>query len=257
MEDHIIMERAGGLWTLRLNRPERLNAMSKRFLELFDSEINSFLTDRKARVLLITGTGRAFCAGVDVGELEPPDPARTLANMRKCHSRIKAMRASGKLIVTGVNGLAVGGGFGLAMLGDVILASENAYFKGGFLSIGIAADYGLGFTLPRAVGSARAAEILLSDRRVQAAEALDMGMVGRVIPVNGFTEDVRAFSARLAELPFGAQLMKRQLRFGEKEELERFLDFEAQCQIECFQSRDYLEGINAFMDKRSPRFTNA
>jgi 2-(1,2-epoxy-1,2-dihydrophenyl)acetyl-CoA isomerase len=150
--------------------------------------------------------------------------------------------------------VAAGGGFGLAMLGDVVLASSSAFFKAGFADLGVTADYGLGFTLPRAVGAVRAAEILFSDRRIPAEEAERLGFVGRLIPAEGFEEEALAFARKLAAGAFSAKLTKALLRHEEAEPFARFLAAEAQAQALAFQSEDFAEGAAAFMAKRPARF---
>jgi 2-(1,2-epoxy-1,2-dihydrophenyl)acetyl-CoA isomerase len=174
--------------------------------------------------------------------------------MRASHVWLNALWAAEKPVITAVNGVAAGAGFGFALIGDIILASKNAFFKGGFSSLGAAPDYGLGFTLPRAVGAVRAAEILFSDRRVTADEALAIGMVGQVLPAENFAADAIEFARATAGLPRGAQLTKRLLRLESADAFARYLDLEAETQTEAFQSQDFAEGVAAFREKRKPVF---
>jgi 2-(1,2-epoxy-1,2-dihydrophenyl)acetyl-CoA isomerase len=167
---------------------------------------------------------------------------------------VKALRSCEKLVITAVNGAAAGGGFGIALLGDIVLASSAAFFKAGFTDLGVAADYGLAWTLPRAVGDIRAAEILFSDRRVSAEEALSLGLVSRLIEAASFEAEALAFARKLAAAPRGAQITKRLLRLAEQEAFARFLEGEAEGQVEAFQSRDFAEGVAAFREKRPARF---
>jgi 2-(1,2-epoxy-1,2-dihydrophenyl)acetyl-CoA isomerase len=182
------------------------------------------------------------------------DAQATLAGMRACHGWLTLLRCSEKLVITAVNGAAAGGGFGLAMIGDLVVASDEAFFKAAFTTLGAAADYGLGYTLPRAVGAVRAAEILFSDRRVTPREALDIGMVSRVLPAETFAADALEFARGMARTPRGAQLTKRLLRSGEAEAFARYLEAEAQAQVEAFQSRDFREGVAAFGGNRAAAF---
>jgi 2-(1,2-epoxy-1,2-dihydrophenyl)acetyl-CoA isomerase len=185
----------------------------------------------------------------------PADADSTRQGMSTAHGWVKALRSSHALVVTAVNGAAAGGGFGIALLGDVVLASTSAFFKAGFTDLGVAADYGLAWTLPRAVGSARAAEILFSDRRISAAEAERIGLIGRLIDADGFESESLAFARRLAKAPMGAGLTKGLLRHGEPEAFAAFLDAEANAQARAFQSEDFQEGIAAFREKRAARFS--
>ena len=254
-DDELVVEQDEGLAILRLNRPARLNALSPGMLRRFEAEIPRLVADPAVRAIMITGTGRAFCAGGDVGAMDgPADAEATRAGMRASHAWLKALRSAEKLVICAVNGIAAGGGFGLALIGDVVVAAEDAVFKAAFTSLGVAADYGLAFTLPRAAGPQRAAEILFSDRRVAAREALELGLVSRLYPAETFAADARAFAQAMARTPRGAQLTKRLLRLEEAEAFARFLEAEAQVQAQAFQSDDFREGVAAFRDKRAPQF---
>jgi len=253
---HLLVERDGPLVVLRLNRPAALNALTTEMIERFDAEVRPLAEDRSVRAFLLTGAGRAFCAGGDVGGMSGGERTyeSMLAGMRRVHGWVKALRSSDAILVSAVNGAAAGGGFGLALLADVVLAAQGAFFKGGFTALGVAADYGLGWTLPRAVGEIRAAEILFSDRRIPAEEAHRLGFVGRLLPDEGFAEAALAFARQMAAVPFGATLTKRLLRQGEREAFAGYLDAEADAQARAFQSEDFREGVAAFQAKRPAVF---
>ncbi len=252
--EHLLIQIADGLAEIRLNRPERLNALSQNMLQSLYQRVPEVCADPTVRAILITGAGRAFCAGGDVGPMGPPDPNRTLGGMSAAHYWVKALRFCEKPVVTAVNGAAAGGGFGIALVGDVVLASDAAFFKAGFTDLGVAADYGLAYTLPRACGEPRAAEILFSDRRVPAEEAHRLGIVSRLIPAASFEADAKAFARKLAGAARGAQLTKRLLRLGEVQSFTSYLAVEATTQLEAFQSQDFLEGVAAFKAKRPAVF---
>lgn len=253
--DELIIERDDGLAVLRLNRPERLNAISAGLIDRLAFEVPRLMADRDVRAIMLTGEGRAFCAGGDVGTMQgSASPEATLAGMRAYHGWLKALRGADKLVLTAVNGVAAGGGFGLALIGDLVLASEDAFFKTAFTSLGVAADFGLAFTLPRAVGQVRAAEILFNERRITAREGLELGFVGRVLPADTFAAEALEVARALARTPFAAQLTKRLLRLDEANAFERFLEAEAQVQSEAFQSADFREGVAAFTARRTPVF---
>ena len=253
--DELVVEQEDGLAILRLNRPERLNALSAPLLARLATEVPRVLAAPDVRAMMITGTGKGFCAGGDVGSMTgPADREAILAGMRSYHPWLKALWTSEKLVITAVNGVAAGGGFGLALIGDVILASEDSSFKCAFTSLGAAPDYGLGFTLPRSVGAVRAAEILFSDRRIKAREALEIGMISQVLPAGNFAADAVEIARTMAQLPRGVQLTKRLLRLESADAFARYLDVEAETQTEAFQSQDFAEGVAAFREKRPPAF---
>jgi 2-(1,2-epoxy-1,2-dihydrophenyl)acetyl-CoA isomerase len=251
----LLVEREPGLTVLRLNRPRQLNALSRDLLEHLEATVSATMADASVRAILITGVGRAFCAGGDVTAMSrPADPDTTRQGMSTAHGWVKALKAADALVITAVNGAAAGGGFGIALLGDMVLASTAAFFKAGFTDLGVAADYGLAWSLPRAVGAPRAAEILFSDRRISAQEAERIGLVSRLIDAESFAAEALAFARKLAAAPRGAALTKGLLRQSETAAFAAFLAAEAQAQSEAFQSEDFLEGVAAFKEKRPARF---
>lgn len=255
MAEELIFERIDGLAICRFNRPERMNALSPGIIEGMGRLVPELVSDPGVRAVMMTGTGRAFCAGADVGGLGgPPNPDRTRAAMRACHSWLKALRHSEKIVISAVNGVAAGGGFGLAMVADIVVAADDTFFKAAFTDLGVAADFGLGFTLPQAVGHIRAAEILFSDRRLTAREAVEIGMISRTFPADTFVADALELAQRMARTARGAQLTKRLLRSEEVEAFSRYLDLEADTQTEAFQTHDFREGVAAFSERRAPTF---
>lgn len=253
-EPAILFSRQGGLLTVQLNRPDRLNALSGEMMDLFEAHLLPATTDPDVRAILITGSGRAFCAGGDIGAMgRGPDRDTSRDSMRRMHRWLAALRASHAIVITAANGAAAGGGFGLAMISDILVASESAFFKAGFTSLGVAIDYGLGWTLPLAVGAQRAAEIIFSERRVGAEEALRIGMVARLFPEHSFRDDAGTFAAAIANAPWAARVSKQLLHFRHPEFL-RYLEAEAEGQADAFQTADFREGCAAFAAKRPPHF---
>jgi 2-(1,2-epoxy-1,2-dihydrophenyl)acetyl-CoA isomerase len=251
MDDpHLLIEREAGLVVLRLNRPERLNALSGEMLGALEREVTAATADPEVRAIMLTGAGRAFCAGGDVtGMARPASADSTRQGMATAHGWVKALRSGDALVITAVNGAAAGGGFGI-----VVLASSAAFFKAGFTTLGVAADYGLAWTLPRAVGGPRAGDILFGDRRISAEEAERIGLVSRVIAAETFEAQALDIARQLAAAPLGASLTKRLLRQSEAAAFAAFLEAEARAQAQAFQSDDFLEGVAAFKDKRPARF---
>lgn len=255
-DNELVIEREEGLAVVRINRPAQMNSLSMALLARLGEAIPALIADSQVRAIMLTGTGsRAFCAGADVGMMGGPyDAERTLAGMRSWHHWMLALRLSEKIVISAVNGAAAGGGFGIALVADLVVASDAAFFKGAFSTLGVAADFGLGFTLPAAIGANRAAAIVYSDSRISAARALELGFVSELFPAETFAADARALAARIAAGPRGMQLTKRLLRLGEAEAFPRFLEAEAQTQTEAFATHDAGEGVRAFKERRAPRF---
>jgi 2-(1,2-epoxy-1,2-dihydrophenyl)acetyl-CoA isomerase len=240
-----------------MNRPAALNALSPQMLRAFETQVLPLARNPGVRAILLTGEGRGFCAGGDVramGGGGAMEPDAIVAEMRRTHGWLTALRTGDAILVTAVNGPAAGGGFGLALLGDVVLASDAAFFKVGFTDLGLAADFGLGWSLPRAVGDPRAGEILFSDRRITADEGERLGFVSRVLPQQGFAEAARDFARQMAGTPFGATLTKRLMRRGEAQAFADYLEAEAIAQAQAFCSEDFREGVTAFAERRPPKF---
>ena len=256
-DDELVIEREEGLAVVRINRPAQMNTLTMPLLERLGVAVPLLVADPDVRAIMLTGTGtRAFCAGADIGMLGgPSDPEATLAGMKSWHHWVIALRTGEKPVITALNGAAAGGGFGLAMVADVVVAAETAFFKGAFASLGVAPDFGLGYTLPRAIGDKRAAAMILSDGRVSAVEAQSLGMVTTIFPTETFEADARAHALGLARGARSLQLAKRLLRLGERDAFPAYLEAEARAQAEAFQTADAREGVHAFQERRPARFT--
>jgi len=250
------ISRDGPIGILRMNQPESLNAFSQAIKDGLGQGIFEFLADPGVRVIVLTGTGRAFCAGGDLRTMDGLTSVATRARMRATHHWLKPLLDAEKPVVTAVNGLAVGAGLSLALTGDVVCASSKAKFKVGFLAIGAAPDLGLAYTLPRAVGMARAKDLILTNREVEALEALNIGLIARIFDDDVLIERSLEVARAIAEgPPVAVGLAKRLLRQGVDASLEGFLDAEAFAQSVAFTSEDFREGLAAFREKRRARFT--
>ena len=255
-DDELVIEHEAGLAVVRINRPAQMNSLSMDLLGRLGVAIPALIADPAVRAIMLTGTGpRAFCAGADMGMMGgPSDPEQTLAGMKSWHHWMIALRETEKLVIGAINGAAAGGGFGIAMVADLLVAADTAVFKGAFSTLGVAADFGLGFTLPRAIGEKRAMEIIACDRRVSAAEAKALGMVAEVFPAESFAAEARAYALKLAAGSRGIQLSKRLMRLGDAAAFAAYLETEARTQTEAFQTEDVREGVRAFQERRPPRF---
>jgi 2-(1,2-epoxy-1,2-dihydrophenyl)acetyl-CoA isomerase len=251
------VERSGAVATLTLDRPAALNALTVPLKDELLAVFRSLEGDRTVRAVVLTGAGRAFCAGQDLRERLDPDAAPLEVELRERYNPIiRAMRALEQPIVGAINGVAAGAGASLAFACDVRLAAEGASFVLAFGRIGLVPDSGATWLLPRLVGAARAAEIALLGDPLSAAEAERIGLVRRVVPAAELPAAAHALAERLAALAPGAcALTKRRLERAWSETLDEALDAEAEAQGVAGAEPDHAEGLAAFLEKRSPRFT--
>jgi 2-(1,2-epoxy-1,2-dihydrophenyl)acetyl-CoA isomerase len=251
----IIEERDGKVVILTLNNPTKLNALSLDIRNRLITLIPELARDPEVGCILITGAGRGFSSGGDFSTSSSTRSAvATRESFRAAHIWIRELLASETMVVTAVNGPAAGAGFGLAMLGDYVICSDQAFFRSGFPGAGLAPDYGVGWTLPRAVGAVRAREILFSNRKVPAEEAERIGMVTRVVPHEQLMTEALAAARMLADSAYALGMAKRMVRRSFETTLEAYLDEEAFSQAVAFASEDFVEGARAFQEKRSPAF---
>jgi 2-(1,2-epoxy-1,2-dihydrophenyl)acetyl-CoA isomerase len=253
----IVVEVADGVATITLNRPDALNALTIPMkLELL-AALRTVERDRTARAVILTGAGRAFCAGQDLRERQAPDAPPLGIELRERYNPIvRAMRALPKPIVGAINGVAAGAGASLAFACDLRIAAEDASFALAFGRVGLVPDSGATWFLPRLVGAARAAEIALLGDPVPAADALRIGLVSRVVPNDVLATAAHEIGARLAAgAPRALALTKRALTAAWDRSLDDALDYEAQLQDLAGRTADHREGMAAFLEKRAPRFT--
>jgi 2-(1,2-epoxy-1,2-dihydrophenyl)acetyl-CoA isomerase len=250
-------EVADGTATITLDRPDALNSFDRRLKEELLAALKVAERDRAVRVLILTGAGRAFSAGQDLKERQGPDVADLGTELRERYNPIVlAMRRLEKPIIGAINGVAAGAGCSLALACDLRLASETASFIVVFGRVGLVPDTGLTWLLPRLVGPARAAEMAFTTDPVDAATADRIGLVNRVVPADRLMDEARAMAARLAaSAPVALALAKRGLARALETDFASALEFEAQLQTIAGRSGDYMEGVAAFVEKRTPRFT--
>jgi len=247
----------GPVATLTLDRPAALNALTVPVKVAFREALESLARERTVRAVILTGAGRAFCAGQDLAERERPDAAPLEVEVRERYNPIiRALRSMGQPVIAAVNGVAAGAGASLAMACDLRIAAEEARFLLAFGRIGLVPDSGASWLLPRIVGPAHAAELALLGDGVDAAEALRMGLVSRVVPGDRLMPEARAMAERLAEgAPLAMALTKEALQRSMTISLDEALEGEAKLQGIAGASADHAEGLAAFRDKRPPRFT--
>ena len=257
MTDGLRVEVDGAVVTLTLDRPEALNALTVPLKIALREALGSIAADRSIRAVILTGAGRAFCAGQDLAERDEPDAAPLDVELReRYHPIIRALRAMDQPVVAAVNGVAAGAGASLAFASDLRIAAEEARFVLAFGRIGLVPDSGSTWFLPRLVGPARAAELALVGDPVPADEALRIGLVSRVVPGDRLIAEARAIADRIAAgAPRAVAAAKHLLDDAWTGGLEAALEGEADAQGQLGARADHAEGLAAFREKRSPRFT--
>ncbi|KUP96612.1 enoyl-CoA hydratase-related protein [Thermobifida cellulosilytica] len=257
-KESVRYEVSHGVATVTLNRPASLNALTTEVKERLLEALEQARTDPAVRAVLLTGAGRAFCAGQDLDE-----HGRRLSSdeglgdtVRKHYNPlVLAMTRMPKPIVAAVNGVAAGAGAGLAFAADLRIASTEASFLMAFANVGLGADTGTSWTLPRLVGQARAMEMLLLAEPVPAQRALEIGLVTRVVEPEALADAARELAERLASGPTVAySAIKAEVAFGAALDLPGALDIEARLQDQCAETLDHLNATLAFLEKQRPTF---
>lgn len=256
---HVLISVTDSIGTVTLNRPEKLNAFFGSMRDEIAAGLEELAERDDVRVVVVTGRGRAFCAGADVGYMADLLARRAYdeANLLVTAGRrvIKTILEMPKPVIAALNGPAAGGGANLALACDLRIASDRAAIGLTFNRIGLAPDWGGSWTVPRLVGRGRAAELFFLAEVIGAEEAERIGLVNRVVPHEELETRVRDLALRLAAKPrLALALAKESLRRSSSASLEEMLDFEVRAQDEAFRSPDALEGTRAFVEKREPRF---
>jgi 2-(1,2-epoxy-1,2-dihydrophenyl)acetyl-CoA isomerase len=250
-------EVADGVATITLDRPDALNSLEATLKRELLVALREAARDRTVRVVILTGAGRAFCAGQDLKERLAPDPTPLDVEVRERYNPIiLAMRGLPKPIIAAVNGVAAGAGASLAFAADLRIAAEGASFVLAFGRIGLVPDSGASWFLPRLVGAAHAAELLYLSDPMPAEEALRIGLVSQVVPGDALLDHARTLATKLAQgSPTALALTKRAIDRSLEVGLVEALEHEASLQGVAGRTADHAEGIAAFVEKRAPRFT--
>jgi len=255
----VLFERDGGVAEITLNRPDRLNAFNEAMHRELARCLETVASDPDIRAVLLTGAGRGFCAGQDLGERvvgeeeRAPDLGETLETLY--NPLIRRLRRLEKPVICAVNGVAAGAGANLALACDIVLAARSASFVQAFCRIGLVPDSGGTWFLPRLVGDARARALALLGEKLPAEQAAAWGLIWRAVPDEVLMEEARRLAHGLAAAPTrGLALIKRALNASWGNDLDAQLDLERDLQREAGRTEDYREGVRAFLDKRPPRF---
>jgi len=254
----LLVEKIENIGTIKFNRPDKLNALNALAFEEFIAALHEVDRDNEIRVVIITGAGRAFSAGLDLEEATrgPSESDLQVAPIQDSLSWIpQIMRNMRQPIIASLNGAAAGGGFTVALACDIRIASEEARLVAPFLRVGLVPELGSTYNLPRLIGIAKACELIFTGKAVTAKEAKEIGLVNEVVPKDelaGFTWKMATEIAQMAPMPL--QLAKRALYQGLDSQLAVQVQFEQLSQSTCFKSEDYREGMKAFLEKRNPVF---
>jgi 2-(1,2-epoxy-1,2-dihydrophenyl)acetyl-CoA isomerase len=255
----ILVTSDGGVRTITLNRPERLNAIDPELADALPRAVDEASRADDVRVVVITGAGRGFCSGLDISSpprLPESTRAERLDPLAWVGRWVKSLVACEKPVIAAVNGVAAGAGFGLALAADIRVIASSARLTAGYVRRALSPDTGVSYLLPRLVGASRATEILFTGRDLDAAEAERIGLAAVVIPDESFAEQVRAYATRLADgPPIAFALTKRLLASSLDAPLEGQLERELAYIKTCFASRDAAEALRAFSEKRMPTFS--
>jgi len=245
--------------TLVMNRPDRLNSLNNELASALNEAFTRLAQDESIRVVVLTGSGRAFCAGGDLthirrgrdsGDLKQLEPL-----LRSGMQMVLKMRTMPQPVIAAVNGAAAGAGMNIALAADIRIAAEEATFGQNFAKVGLFPDYGGTYFLPQLVGPSKAAEMFYTGEMIDAQTALRLGLVSRVVPASQLEAEVGTLAEKIAQGPkIAVSAVKRTLFGSERQALEAALENEVQQQLKCFPSEDCAEGLRAFFEKRPPKF---
>lgn len=250
---YLRLERDGGVATIFLNRPQQHNALNLELMDELVAVLSNLEGDNEIRVVVLTGNERAFAAGADIADMAAADAVTMLR--RDQFTKWDRIRRFKKPLIAAVSGFALGGGCELAMHCDMIIASETARFGQPEIRLGVMPGAGGTQRLTRAVGKARAMEMVLTGRTITAAQALAAGLINRVVPVELYLTAAQELAAEIAAMPpVAAQLAKEAILKSQDSFLQDGLEFERKNFYLLFATEDQKEGMAAFLEKRKPRF---
>lgn len=245
--------------TLTFHRPEKLNALSQELISDSIATLRAWSTDPAIGVIVVTGSGRAFCAGGDVSSMAK-DTGRSLEEsidgLRAWQELSWLLYSIPKVTIAAVNGFAMGAGLGVSLACDLRIASDQAKFGTAYAKVGYGGDFGTTWLLTHYAGAPKAKEMLFMADMIDAAEAHRLGLVNRVVPHDQFEPEVRQWAARIAAGPLTSfRYMKANVNLATHTDFRTLLDREAETHMRCGQTDDHKEGVRAFLEKRAPQFT--
>ncbi|MGH2726993.1 MAG: enoyl-CoA hydratase/isomerase family protein [Actinomycetota bacterium] len=258
-EDPLLVDRDdAGVVTLTFNRPDVRNAMTAELSDAFTATVARLRDDASVRVVIVTGAGKAFCAGGDLSWISPgpgADIPSIRAKMRSFYPKFLVIRTLDVPTIAAVNGAAIGAGLCLAMACDIRVAAEEAKLSTAFLRLGMHPGMAATYLLTRLVGTARAAELFFTAKTLDGRESEQIGLVNRAVPREALMDEARALAREIAgNAPIPMGMVKRALYLAERSDLETMLEYEGLAQPITMGTADLLEGLSAVKEKRPPRF---
>jgi 2-(1,2-epoxy-1,2-dihydrophenyl)acetyl-CoA isomerase len=255
----VLESKHDGITVLVMNRPDRLNALNGELACALNDALARVAQDDSVRVVVLTGAGRAFCAGGDLGVIgkgrQSGETTELEPILRAGMQVVLKMRTMPQPVIAAVNGAAAGAGMNIALAADIRIAAEEATFGQNFAKVGLFPDYGGTYFLPQLVGPSKAAEMFYTGDMIDAQTALRLGIVNHVVAATQLESEVKSLAQKIAQGPTMAVRAVKQALFGkEKEQLHKALEHEVQQQLKCFLSEDCSEGIRACFEKRQPKF---
>ena len=242
---------------IALNRPEVFNSFNREMALNLQQKLDDCEKNKEVRAIVLTGNGKAFCAGQDLKEVTTPELNPGFKAILEEHYNpiIERIRSIEKPIIAAVNGVAAGAGANIALACDIVVANENASFIQAFSKIGLIPDSAGTFFLPRLIGFQKASALMMTGDKVDVVEAERIGMIYKWFSTEAFNLEVTKLAVKMAKMPTkGLGLTKRVLNASLVNNLQEQLALESECQIESAQTEDYSEGVNAFVEKRKPNF---
>jgi len=259
----LLIDVTDGVATLTFNRPHRLNALSPGMITQAIAAVERFGSDPDVGCIIVTGAERGFCAGGDVSAMNAANSAgeaplsfeRRVDRQRASHRLSGLLYSLPKVTIAAINGAAAGAGLGIALACDLRIASEQAKLTTAFAKVGFGGDFGITWPLTRLLGEARAKELLFLSEVLTAAQALEIGLVNRVVPHAELMSSARALAGRIAKGPqVSFRYMKENVHLSASQDYQALLDREAWTQLRCGETEDHREGARAFVEKRAPVF---
>lgn len=260
MPDVILTTKDGRVATLTFNRPDRLNALNPELLTQSIDTLTRWDTDPEIAVIVVTGAGRAFCAGGDIGGMaQENDAPRGLEDridwLRRAQQLSWLLYQTPKVTIASVNGHAMGAGLGICLACDLRIASDQAKFGTAYVKVGFGGDFGTTWLLTRYAGAPKAKELMFTGDMFDASEALRLGLLNRVVSAEKLAGETRALATRLAAGPLiSYRYMKANINLAATADFRTLLDREAETHLRCGQTEDHREGVRAFLEKRAAAF---
>jgi enoyl-CoA hydratase len=257
VEKNLILKKEDKVALITINRPQVLNALNRDTLKELSEACAKFNADQGVRVIIITGSGKAFVAGADISEMKDytPEQAREFTNLG--HMTMDSIQNADKPVIAAVNGYALGGGLELVLACDIILAAETALLGVPEVNLGLIQGFGGTQRLPRLVGKSLAKELIFTADAVTAKRAYEMGIVNKLFPPEHLLPEAKKLASRIAQKgPIALRLAKRVIESGYNKELSEGCKLEMSAFVDCFTTSDCKEGMKAFLEKRKPVFTD-